>query len=352
MVLKKKALFFFPSLSSFIKKDLEILELQFNIHTNSFQPKKKWHSFSLLLKQFFFLLKNIRASIYIIEFAGYHSFLPVFFGRICKIPTLIICGGNDCHSFPAIKYGNHSKLFLSAATRYSLIHCTQISTKHDSLWFCNYNYDQRFPNKQGIKAFIPNIKTPNATITNGYDSTFWKNTLGEKKPYTFITVCGNLHLDFQIELKGIDLFIEAAKIFPLLKFTIVGASKHHRLKKLPSNIEILGNKNSKELRELFSENKYYIQLSLAEGFPNALCEAMLCECIPVVSDVFSMKEIIENTGYVLAKKDIGKLKSIFTRIQAEETHSRHNARNRIQKNYDIEFRRNKLTELVNKLTKQ
>ena len=47
---------------------------------------------------------------------------------------------------------------------------------------------------------------------------------------------------------------------------------------------------------------------MSEGFPNALCEAMLSGCIPIVSNVGAMPKIVKETGYLLLKKDIYLLK--------------------------------------------
>ena len=44
-------------------------------------------------------------------------------------------------------------------------------------------------------------------------------------------------------------------------------------------------------------------MSNFEGFGVAICEAMLCECVPIVSDVNFLPEIIGNSGFVLRKRD-------------------------------------------------
>jgi len=44
-------------------------------------------------------------------------------------------------------------------------------------------------------------------------------------------------------------------------------------------------------------------LSNFEGFGVAICEAMLCKCVPIVSDVNFLPEIIGDSGFVLRKRD-------------------------------------------------
>jgi glycosyltransferase involved in cell wall biosynthesis len=46
---------------------------------------------------------------------------------------------------------------------------------------------------------------------------------------------------------------------------------------------------------------------MMEGFPSAPCEAMLCECIPIVSHVGAMPEIVGRSGFILNKKDVNEL---------------------------------------------
>jgi glycosyltransferase involved in cell wall biosynthesis len=58
-----------------------------------------------------------------------------------------------------------------------------------------------------------------------------------------------------------------------------------------------------ELPSFIANKRFYLQLSMSEGFPNALCEAMLSGCIPIVSNVGAMPFIVGETGYVLNKKD-------------------------------------------------
>ena len=51
-----------------------------------------------------------------------------------------------------------------------------------------------------------------------------------------------------------------------------------------------------------SISEYYLQLSMAE-VSNSLCEAMICECIPIGDKRFSIPEIIGKHGLYIDRRD-------------------------------------------------
>jgi glycosyltransferase involved in cell wall biosynthesis len=53
-----------------------------------------------------------------------------------------------------------------------------------------------------------------------------------------------------------------------------------------------------------------MQLSISEGFPNAICEAMLSGCVPIGSDVAAIPEIIGDTGFILKKRNADMLREL------------------------------------------
>lgn len=350
---KPTILFFFNHSSSFIKKDLEILAAEFTVYSHDFYREKKWQVLFSFSFQKLFLLRHIpRARLVLVQFAGYHSLLPVLYAKICRKPCVIISGGTDAHYFPNIGYGNWQKRFLKTFTALSFKWCSHLAPKHKTLMYSEYRYDNREPALQGISARLPNLKIPFTEITNGYDSAKWHCT-AEKKPNTFITVSGAWQYSFQQQLKGIDLILEAAKSFPEAEFIILGVDDINRIPNPPANVTIQPAVKNEELITIFSRCEFYLQLSMAEGFPNSICEAMLCECIPIGSAVFSIPEIIGDCGYILHHRSGDELKQVLAQaLTGEKKLLGKKARQRIAENYSLQNRQQKLIALCRHLMQQ
>ena len=347
---KQTLLYFIVGKSTFTDKDLTLFLEEYQVYQFNFLASAKWKTLFLFVKQFFFLLKHISsAQIMVSQFSGYHSFLPALFSRLTGKPFLIIAGGTDCHSFPEIRYGNFQKRLLSSFTKQSYKMCTHISPKHATLWESEYNYSSSSPAKQGIKAFIPELNKPHTIINNGYNSDKFQNT-GKKIPHSFLTVAGNLNYPFQLKLKGIDLFLQLAEKFADCSFTLVGVVDSGNFMNFPKNIKFLPPLPYDRLIELYTAHTFYVQLSMAEGFPNTLCESMLCECVPIGSNVFSIPEIIGQTGFILERKDLNLLHMLIEdALKSDTIQLGKMARERIAKNYPLSRRRKELLNLCRSL---
>lgn len=340
-------IYFYPGVkSSFVAKDIRLLSKQFDVREYSFDTSNKKMILWELFKQKVFILQNLfNSTVYLIKFGGYWSLLPVFFARVFGKKSIIISGGTDCVSFPEISYGNFQNKVLGLFTKLSFKNANIIIALHESMISSEYNYKNLKFKFQGIKIHIPEIKTEFAIINNGYDSTVWNKTQ-EKIPNTFITVAGGIAENRRRILKGIDIFIEAAKVFPDYKFIIVGGNENNILQ-LPSNVIIKPKATQDELIKYYSEAQFYLQLSMSEGFPNSLCEAMLCECVPIVSKVASMPYIVDDSGFILERKDLNLLKEIIINAINSDTEALGiKARNRIATMFTEKNRAQKLIDIV------
>ena len=346
---KPKSLFFFIGKSSFVDKDLSIYNEIFNIVPFHFEFGKKWKIPFQLLSQLFFLIRNLSTyQVCIIQLAGIHSMIPVLISKLTRKKSVIVAGGTDCHSFPSIGYGNYQRPLLAFATRLSFRFCTLILPKHQSLWWTTYTYDDNDYPEQGISYFNKGIHSKYFIVENGFDADKFRR-INEPVRNSFITIAGLLDKNSQQKLKGIDLIIQIAKKYPNHIFTIVGGRREF-FTDLTDNINLIPSTPNAELPDILSRHQYYLQLSMAEGFPNALCEAMLCECIPIGSDVFSIPEIIGDTGYILKKRSTDALQQLIESLPDHDiAKNGKSARERISRNYTIENRKNKLKAILEQL---
>lgn len=347
--MKPKILYIHAGKSSFVIKDIEILQDRFTVVDFFFDTGNKKKYISELIKQKLFLLSNIfNAKLIACQFAGNHSFLPILFAKLFFKKSIIVAGGTDCVSFPSIGYGNFNNKLLSATTAFSFKRCNLILPVHQTLVEYDYTYQNKDFPKQGYQYFIPHIKTPYEIIHNGYDSDKWYCDT-EKENKTFVTIGAGLESRFGFNLKGIDLIFEVAPKFPDCLFYIVGGMGLK--KEAPVNVKLLDKIPNNELRPFLSKIQYYLQLSLSEGFPNALSEGMLCECVPIVSNVGGMPDIVSENGYILKHKHIDELVNLISRAlnNADILTLGKNARKKIKLNYTFEKRKHKLLQAIAKL---
>lgn len=328
---KIKILFVYLLPSSFVKADLEILQRHFDVIHHQWTRTRDiknvlrvvWHIF--------------RTDLSFIWFADIHATRVVFLSKLFRKKTIVVVGGYEVANVPEINYGLVRNPKSARRVKYVLENADKVLAVDDSL------------RKDAIINAM--IKGENIiTVPTGYDTVKWKFN-GEKEDLVLTVSSGN-YWD-RVRLKGLDVFIESAKLLPDIKFTLIGIQGDalRRLQSVaPLNVDFIKPIPHEMLIPYFQKAKVYCQLSMREGLPNALCEAMLCECVPVGTDVQGVRTAIGDTGFYVP---YGNPKQTAQKIEkALMSDKGKAARERIKTLFPIEKREERLVKIINELLKK
>jgi glycosyltransferase involved in cell wall biosynthesis len=335
-----------------VMRDEKIFQsIGFNVKNSLFSLKKTYFLPFQFIKQFFYLFYlRSKCNLIVCQGAGYHSFAPALLSKLLGFKLIIVAIGTDCVSYPTLNYGSYRKKLYGFVTKYSFKKATKVCPVHSSLIYYENSFYPEDIKNQGLKSFVPELKSSHLMIiNNGFDSKKWINKNNLREDNTFLTVVGEINKQTYF-LKGIDLIIEFAKNQPSSKITIVGTHSIH-LEKL-DNVNYIPFISQTELLDIYNHHKYYLQLSLSEGLPNSLCEAMLSGCIPIGSANSSIPEIIGKKDNIVSRKSLSKLNETIRKLQTNQLNDKPYFRERIISNYPLEKRKEQFEQLFREIQLQ
>ncbi len=305
---KKTVLLLYTNYSTFVAKDDVILKKNYNVIPYHFQSQKKLSSMMFeMFKQKIFLLVNIwKVDIVYSWFSDFHSFLPFLFAKMLGKKTVVIVGGFDAVSIPELKYGLfHKKDLRQKFGRWTYKLSDYILPVDESLIDSMNYYADKKGLKVGVKAYVPGLKAVFKSIPTGYNPDNWVvGTYERKKSVVAFGYAGNMQ---KFVGKGYDFIIEVAKKMPDIDFHLISIRdkmKDYANEIAPTNVTITDSLPQDKLLEELAKNKVYTLLSMSEGLPSSLCEAMLCGCVPVGSNVGGIKNVIGDCGFLINNKDV------------------------------------------------
>lgn len=358
----KKKILFIKNLyqnPKFITNDIEILKKEYEVKLLNFNNRKNFLIiFSLLFQGLYLLFSIWKYDLVYIWFADYLSILPVFFSKLAGKKCIICAGGYEATYIPEINmgvytYDTFSRSVRANCVKYSLKNCTAIYPVDETLIENTNTYiysdtPGKPPLKDGIKNFIPGLKTDFNTLYLGYDHEIFikpENILKENS----VLSAGLIINSDEFRRKGFDLLISAAKEMPEIKFVLIGLNDEYleKIKKIKSdNVTLLGIVPYKKLIEEYSKAKVYAQFSMFEGMPSSICEAMLCECIPVGSNVNGIPKIICDFGIIINERKPEHVIEAIKKAFSLNNNYGLNAREHIIKQFNLTRRE---YELLNRL---
>jgi len=332
---QKKILFLCPKRGYYFEDDINFLNKNHKVRILiSKDLEKKWNIPIFYINLF---LGILWADLIYIWFINTPTYLSVFLAKIFSKKTIVIIGGYEVAKIPEIQYGalinpksaNQVKYVFENVTKVLVV---DIGLKVDAIQNLNIkgNNIEVVPTGFDYNKFIPSGVKENLVITSAYIQNW--NT---------------------VRLKGIDTLVKSAILVPECKFIILGIENPNCLQKLkknaPNNVEFKQFlKGELELIHLLQKAKIYCQLSMREGLPSTLCEAMLCECIPIGSEVQGVKSAIGDVGFLVP---YGNPEKTATAIKkAIHLSSEGMIRKRIIENYSLEKRERTIIAIIESIT--
>ncbi|NPV45580.1 MAG: glycosyltransferase [Armatimonadetes bacterium] len=175
---------------------------------------------------------------------------------------------------------------------------------------------------------------------------------GEKEP--IVVTISHVAQRQRIWIKGLEAFAQAAALLPETRFVLAGECAPEHAEYLQGladgRLALTGGLSQPQVAELLAKAKVYAQLSATETFGCALAEAMLSECIPVVTNRGSLPEVVGNLGYCVEYGDAeGTAQAIRQALQAD--HGRQ-CRQWIMEQFPMEKREAKLLEVIEELLRR
>jgi len=320
-LLKRKLLFICPFFTSFIRRDIEILKKHYELDILNYRKRLD------IVKLVYKIFKNdIIFSWFIFTYATISGMLARILGK----KSYVVVGGGDIAEIEELGYG----VMRNAFSRFKV----KLALKFNNRVFAVSNSIKR---EIGRYYIGNNVKV----VYNGVP--IEKFYIGEKKQRV-LTVALSME-KLYIKRKGLDYFVDAARYLEDIEFCLVAGisdNESERFEKsAPSNVKFYGFLEEKGLLDLYATSKVYCQLSYHEGFGVALVEAMLSGCVPVVTDKFSLPEVVGDTGYIVKYGEINEIVSAIKQA-LHDNEKGFMARERAIDKFSLENRERRLIEEI------
>lgn len=350
-----KILYIKPNNSSFIRADEHILQKHFAVKSLLLNQAGKKASFIWrLIHLKFFILFNVRNTKALVTWFGdYHAAVMVLMGKMFRIPTIVFAGGQEAICYKELGKGVYQKKFRGWCVKYALRNATMVLPNHQSLIYHeNYFYNPENPHIDGIKHYVKGIKGRIEVVPNGIDQSRIRFDAAVQKQANLIMTVGTMNTTADFFNKGYDLFIEAARRNPDLDFVLISVKKSY-MDWVEENYKVSEIANLKVIPSFcpddilsyyFNHSTVYVQASITEGMPVSLSEAMICECIPVGSNINGIPDAIGPCGVIIYKREVAELEVAIRKALTLDTAKQ--AREYTLANFTMEKREDKLLELL------
>jgi glycosyltransferase involved in cell wall biosynthesis len=266
-------------------------------------------------------------------FASWHTFFPVLFARWLSKPALVVIGGYDVARVDAAAYGSQRSALKRNMVRIIARCATQLLAFSQSAQREALQHQVAVPERLTVAHLgVPERAQPHV----------------ERDARLVITVGGVGRTN--LLRKGLQPFVQAAAHLPDLQFVLAGKWFDDSIETLRANaganVAFTGYLSDADLQTLYAKASIYVQASLHEGFGMSVAEAMLMGCIPVVTNVGALPEVVGDCGFYAADNSPQAVAAAIRQALAADEALRQRARTRVLTHFSMEQRRTALFELI------
>ena len=272
-------------------------------------------------------------------FGSFNAFFTVIFSRLLGKKSIVVAGGHDVANMPELNYGLLNTRFWKYFAICSFKWCDKI------LAVSQYTKNELLQNIKGI----PEGKVE--VLYHGFHPVEFRPGRQERNSIISIAQVKRTYL----ARKGIENFVKSSALLRDCRFILIGKYEDgclNYLRSLSDNIEFTGFIPYGNLLSYMQQAKVYVQISAHEAFGCALAEAMLCECIPVVTNRGAIPEVVGDTGYYVEYGDVTGAAEAIRRAMNDPDDKGKKARARIKEKFTLEERERRLLKVIEGLIKQ
>lgn len=323
---RKRILFVHSRKASFIMIDRALLAERWDV-VDWYQPGRLTNLPGLVLAL-------LRCDMVFGWFVSWHAFWPIMLARAFRKPSVLVVGGFDTASVPEIGYGFQQGGIRKRLSRAVMARAGRLITNSYS----------------SLREIEQNVGLPADRVTvvyHGVPDPFGSEGAPIRERIA-LTVGQVIHGN--LERKGMRPFVEAASDLPDVRFVLAGSWADDSVELLrahaPPNVRFTGWISDEELNELYRSASVYVQASRHEGFGLSLAEGMLAGCIPVVTSVGALPEVVGDVGVTVEHPDGVLVADGIRRALEMQPEGRVAARARIVNEFPLEGRRRGVWEVV------
>lgn len=266
--------------------------------------------------------------------AHWHTLWPITLAWLMRKPSVLIVGGFDTANLPEIGYGHQQGGARKWVSRWIMRRAGSLAT--------NSHYSRaEIERNVGIRGDRVTV------MHHGVPDPFGELPAPASDPRA-LTV-GMVDRP-NLERKGLQAFVAAAAQVPDVSFVLAGRWVDDAVDVLRSearsNVRLCGWLEDDELLECYRHASVYVQASQHEGFGVSVAEAMLAGCVPVVTAVGALPEVVGDVGVLLDDAAPASVAEGVRAALALGPDAGARARERVVREFSVDARRRALHELA------